>query len=68
MNESKKYIKENNFPSGFEIAQMVGCGDIYKKSLRKNNQLKENKTIVKITENQLNRIIKESVKKILNQK
>ena len=56
MNESKKYIKENNIPSGFEIAQMVGCGDVYKKSLRKNKQMKENKTIVKISENHLNKI------------
>lgn len=62
MFESKKYMTENNIPSGYEIAKMIGCGNIYKKSAMKQQQ-KNN--VVKLTENQLYYIIKESVNKVL---
>lgn len=60
MAESKKYIKENNIPSGYEIAKMVGCGDIYRKVALKNK-----KKTINVTESELHKIIKESVIKIL---
>lgn len=66
--ESKKYLKENHIPSGYEIAQMVGCGDIYKKSAMKqrmNND--EDNNVIKMTESDLHRIIKESVNQILKE-
>jgi hypothetical protein len=58
--ESKIYLKESEVPSGFEIAKMVGCGNIYKKSAMKKRKNH-------LTEKQLNSIIRESIKKVLNE-
>ena len=62
MNESKKYIKENNIPNGFEIAKMVGCGNVYKKSAMK----QQNKDIIRLSQNELTEMIKETVLRMLN--
>jgi hypothetical protein len=62
MAESKNYIKENNIPSGYEIAKLVGCGDIYKKSA-----LKQKNSTLQMTESDLHRIIKETVNKIIKE-
>ena len=68
MNESKKYLKENNIPSGEEIAKMVGCGKVYqraKKRQMQNQMTVEN--VIRLTESDLHKIIKESVKRILKE-
>lgn len=67
MSNIRKTLKESQIPSGFEIAQMVGCGDIYKKSAMKRNQMKENKNIINLSESDLYQIIKESVKNVLKE-
>ena len=68
MAESKKYLKENHIPSGYEIAQMVGCGDIYKKSAMKQRMSNdEDNNVIKMTESDLKKVIKESVKRILSE-
>lgn len=62
MNESKKLFKENNIPSGFEIAKMVGCGDVYKKAALKRQKKQQ---VIPITESQLKNIVNDIVNKIL---
>ena len=66
MNESKKYLRESNIPSGEEIADMIGCGGVYRRA--KKRQMKQqlaNESIIRLTESDLHNIIKESVKQIL---
>lgn len=79
MTESKQYIKENNIPSGEEIANMVGCGQVYQrakkrqtlnpanenKDLKINTNMKEN--VVKLTESELKKIVTESVRQIIKE-
>jgi hypothetical protein len=74
MVESRQYMKENNIPNGYQIAKMVGCGEIYKKSaqkMRTENNFNESKNmereVIRMTENDLHQIIKESVKKMLSE-
>ena len=64
MMESKHYIKENNIPSGYEIAQMVGCGDVYKKSAMKQ---KQKNNVIKMSQDDLTEMIKSAVSKILKE-
>lgn len=61
MTESKRYLKESNIPSGYEIAKMVGCGDIYKKSAMKQ------KNTIHMTQNDLTEMIQKTVSKILKE-
>lgn len=77
MFESKKYIKENNIPSGEEIAQMVGCGNVYRRAKRHqlmsnrnnnlnlDNNMQEN--ILKLSENELKQFVAESIKQVLKE-
>lgn len=64
MFESKQYLNENEIPSGYEIAQMVGCGSVYKRAAMKQ---KQNPEVVRFTESELKNFIAESVKRILSE-
>lgn len=64
MMESKQYLKENNIPSGYEIAQMVGCGEVYKKSAMKQ---KQQKNVVRMSQDDLTEMIKTTLSKILKE-
>lgn len=64
MFESKKYIKENNIPSGEEIAQMVGCGKVYQRAKQK--MMRQPDTI-RMTQNELTEMIKTTIKKVLKE-
>jgi hypothetical protein len=64
MAESKKYIKENNVPSGEEIAQMVGCGDVYRRSKR--NQM-DDSNVIRMSQNELTEIIKSTVDSMISE-
>ena len=59
MFESKQYIKENNIPSGEEIAQMVGCGKVYQRAKRK--MMMQQPETVRMTQNELTEMIKKAV-------
>lgn len=64
MFESKKYLIENgvvNVPTGEEIANMVGCGKVYNRAKAKQNN------IIRMTESDLHKIIKETVNKIIKE-
>lgn len=68
MEESKKYLQENSIPSGEEIANLVGCGDVYKRA--KKHLMRQQPTVenvVRINQNELNNLIKETVIKILKE-
>ena len=62
------------FKNGFELAQAVGFGDMYQasKQQQENNMPMEskqsNKTLIRLTEEDLHNIVKESVKRILSNK
>lgn len=62
------------FKNGFELAQAVGFGKMYQasKQQQENNMPMEskqsNKTLIRLTEEDLHNIVKESVKRILNNK
>jgi hypothetical protein len=68
MEESKKYLRESNIPSGEEIANMVGCGEVYqraKKHMMRRQPTMEN--VVRLTEKELTTMIKETVTRILKE-
>ena len=68
MTESKHYIKENDIPSGKEIADMVGCGEVYQRAeqrMMRRQPTVEN--LIRINQTELNEIIKETVSKILKE-
>lgn len=62
LNENK-LIKEQFLPSGEELANMLGFGEIYQKS-KQQEQMAEQKQI-KLTEDEFNEVIKESVIRVL---
>lgn len=64
MFESKKYLKEGEIPSGLEIAQMVGCEDVYRKAAMKQ---RNNPQVVQITQEDLTEMIKSAVTRIINE-
>lgn len=56
------------FKNGYELANALGYGDMYqasKQQEQENNVQMENK-IIRITEADIHRMVKESVEKILN--
>ena len=57
------------FKNGFELAKAMGYGKLYvaSKQKQKNNIQMESKKIIKLTESDLHRIVKESVNRILNE-
>ena len=56
------------FKNGFELAQAMGFGKMYKASKQnKENNMQIESKIVRLTESDLHQIIKESVQKILNE-
>ena len=77
MEESKTYLQETNIPSGEEIAQMVGCGNVYRRAKKhqlmsnRNNNLKTDnnmqENILKLSENELKQFIAESIKQVLKE-
>jgi hypothetical protein len=68
MTESKRYIKENNIPSGEEIANMVGCGKVYKQAKKRQMQKQmTNENVIRLSESDLKELIKESVNRILKE-
>lgn len=77
MEESKSYLQETNIPSGEEIAQMVGCGNVYRRAKKhqlipnRNNNLKSDnnmqENILKLSENELKQFIAESIKQVLKE-
>lgn len=64
MFESKQYLKENNIPSGEEIAQMVGCGNVYRRAKQKMINRQEP---IRISQNELTEMIKTTVSRILKE-
>ena len=62
MFESKRYLlRENGVPTGQEIANMVGCGRVYKRAKDKKNN------VIRMSQNELTEMIKKSVIKILKE-
>lgn len=69
MTESKKYLKENSIPSGEEIANMVGCGDVYKRAKQHMAPKRQTvESVVRLTEKELTNIIKEAINQIICEK
>jgi hypothetical protein len=64
MFESKKYLKENEIPSGYEIAQMVGCGNVYRKAAMRQ---KNNPQVIQMTQEDLTEMIKKAVSRIIKE-
>lgn len=64
MFESKKIIKENEIPSGYEIAQMVGCGKIYRNSYNKQNSTKNT---IKLNQDDLHEMVRRVVNNIIKE-
>lgn len=64
MFESKKYLNENGVPNGYEIADMLGYGELYKKSAIKNPK---SGNVIRMTQDELTEMIKLSVSRILKE-
>lgn len=64
MYESKKYIKENNIPSGEEIAQMVGCGDVYRKAKKRQGF---DSDVIRMSQDELTEIVKSTVNSMISE-
>lgn len=64
MFESKQYIKENNIPSGEEIAQMVGCGKVYQRAKQK---VMGGQDVIRMSQDELTEMIKTTVNKMLSE-
>lgn len=64
MFESKQYLKEGEIPSGYEIAQMVGCGKVYQRAARK---IQQNSNVVRVSQDELTEMIKNTVASMINE-
>ena len=56
------------FKNGFELAQAMGFGKMYKASKQQENNMQMESKLIRITEQDIHRMVKESVNRILNER
>ena len=56
------------FKNGFELAQAMGFGKMYQASKQQENDMQMESKLIRITEKDLHRMVKESVNRILNER
>ena len=53
------------FKNGFELAQAMGFGKMYQASKQQENDMQMESKLIRITEQDIHRMVKESVNRIL---
>ena len=56
------------FKNGFELAQAMGFGKMYQASKQQENDMQMESKLIRITEQDIHRMVKESVNRILNER
>jgi hypothetical protein len=56
------------FKNGFELAQAMGFGKMYQASKQQENNIQMESKLIRITEQDIHRMVKESVNRILKRR
>jgi hypothetical protein len=56
------------FKNGFELAQAMGFGKMYQASKQQENDMQMESKLIRITEQDIHRMVKESVNRILKRR